>query len=171
MTTSSKIRLPIQLQQSVMSCLRENLQLANQRLNSQYLEPTIVYRKKGTIAGTAHLTEWMIQLNSLLLLENGQPFIEEVVPHELAHLLVFQHFGKVKPHGKEWQWMMKEILGKAPQRTHHFSVKNSQKITYNYKCACQIHQLSTIRHNRIKNNKLNYICKKCGSTLLPETPK
>jgi SprT protein len=47
----------------------------------------------------------------VLLLENQQAFIDEVVPHELAHLLVWKHFGRVAPHGKEWKWMMEAVLG------------------------------------------------------------
>jgi SprT protein len=50
----------------------------------------------------------------VLLLENQQAFIDEVVPHELAHLLVWKHFGRVAPHGKEWKWMMESVLGVPP---------------------------------------------------------
>ncbi|MWN90217.1 SprT family zinc-dependent metalloprotease [Gilliamella sp. Pra-s65] len=155
-------RIPIYLHNQVMACLRGHLLQANQRLHSQYRDPKIVYKTKGSIAGSALLTLWEIQLNSIMLLNNGTQFIEEVVPHELAHLLVFKEFGKVKPHGKEWKYIMSEILGKNPTTTHHFPV---QRNTYLYYCNCQQHHLTSIRHNKIQNNKTSYLCRKCGTML------
>jgi SprT protein len=104
-------RIPIALQQAVMRSLRENLAKANLKLGRHYPEPVLVYQQRGTSAGTAWLEKNEIRLNPVLLLENQQAFIDEVVPHELAHLLVWKHFGRVAPHGKEWKWMMESVLG------------------------------------------------------------
>ncbi len=93
-----------------MRSLREHLANANRKLERRYAEPTLVYQQRGTSAGTA-AGENEIRLNPVLLLENQREFIDEVVPHELAHLLVWQHFGRVAPHGKEWKWMMESVLG------------------------------------------------------------
>jgi SprT protein len=103
-------RIPIAIQQAVMRSLREHLAKANLKLERRYAEPTLVYQQRGTSAGTAWLEKNEIRLNPVLLLENQQEFIDEVVPHELAHLLVWQHFGRVAPHGKEWKWMMEACL-------------------------------------------------------------
>lgn len=43
------------------------------------------------------LESYEIRLNPVLMMENQQAFIDEVVPHELAHLLVWKHFGRVAP--------------------------------------------------------------------------
>ena len=91
-------RLPIALQQAVMRSLRHHLQLANEKLEGQYDEPKLVYQQRGTAAGTAWLEKWEIRINPVLLLENQQAFVDEVVPHELAHLLVWKTFGRVPPH-------------------------------------------------------------------------
>ncbi|WP_296210015.1 SprT family zinc-dependent metalloprotease [Gilliamella sp.] len=155
-------RIPIYLHNQTMACLRTHLMQANQRLHSQYKEPKIIYKPKGSIAGSAFLTRWEIQLNSIMLLDNGTQFIEEVVPHELAHLIVFKEFGKVKPHGKEWQYIISEILGKIPATTHRFPI---QRNTYLYYCNCQQHYLTSIKHNKIQNNKTSYLCRKCGTIL------
>ena len=88
-------RIPIALQQAVMRSLRENLAKANLKLGRHYPEPVLVYQQRGTSAGTAWLEKNEIRLNPVLLLENQQAFIDEVVPHELAHLLVWKHFGRV----------------------------------------------------------------------------
>lgn len=145
-----------------MACLRTQLIQANQFLATTYPEPTIVYKNKGSIAGSAFLSRWEIQLNSTMLRENQQAFIDEVVPHELAHLIVFKQFGRVKPHGKEWQYIMSEILGKKPKTTHEFNIIRND---YLYYCNCQNHHLTKIRHNKIQHNNIQYICRKCGSLL------
>ncbi|SUH13591.1 Protein sprT [Salmonella enterica subsp. enterica] len=110
-------RLPIAIQQAVMRRLRENLAQANLKLDRHYPEPKLVYTQRGTSAGTAWLESYEIRLNPVLLLENIDTFIAEVVPHELAHLLVWKHFGRKAPHGKEWKWMMESVLGVPARRT------------------------------------------------------
>lgn len=64
------------------------------------------------------------------MMENQQAFIDEVVPHELAHLLVWKHFGRVAPHGKEWKWMMEAVLGVPARRTHQFELESVRRNTF-----------------------------------------
>lgn len=161
------LRLPIATQQAVMRCLRHYLALANRHLETEYSEPKVTYRQRGTTAGTAHLTHWEIRLNAVLLVENGQQFIDDVVPHELAHLLVYRQFGRVSPHGNEWQWMMEKVLGVSATRTHCFDVMSVQGKTFTYICNCQTHQLTIRRHNKILRKESEYRCKHCGSLLKP----
>lgn len=164
-------RIPIALQQAVMRCLRDKMLLANQRLETDYPEPRITYRQRGTSAGTAWLQEWEIRINPVLLAENGQPFIDEVIPHELAHLLVYRHFGRAAPHGREWQWMMGDILEVAPRRTHRFAIASVAGRTFPYRCDCQLHQLTLRRHNRVMRGESEYRCRRCGKILhLQVTP-
>ena len=161
------LRLPIALQQAVMRALRENLLLANRQLEHDYPEPKLVYQQRGTAAGTAWLENWEIRLNPVLLLENQQAFIEEVVPHELAHLLTWKHFGRVPPHGKEWKWMMESVLGVPARRTHQFQIDSVRSRTFAYRCRCQQHQLTIRRHNRILRGESEYRCVQCGTLLQP----
>lgn len=155
-------RIPIYLHNQVLACLRTHLTQANNILNTNYKEPKVSYKPKGSVAGCAFLTRWEIQLNSIMLNENGEKFINEVVPHELAHLITFQKVGKVKPHGQEWQYIMSEIMKKEPKVTHNFNIKRNE---YVYICNCQEHYLSPIRHNKIRKNKTSYQCRKCGTIL------
>ncbi len=46
--------------------------------------------------------------------KNSEAFIEEVVPHELAHLLVWKHFGRVVPTWQRVEVMMESVLGFPP---------------------------------------------------------
>lgn len=161
----NKPRIPIALQQAVMRCLREKLQLARQHFAVEFPEPSIVYQQRGTSAGTAWLQSWEIRLNPVLLLENQQPFIDEVVPHELAHLLVFRQFGRVAPHGREWRWMMESVLLTPASRTHRFETASVQSKTFPYRCGCGQHQLTIRRHNRVLRGESEYRCRRCGEKL------
>ncbi|HEN3567361.1 SprT family zinc-dependent metalloprotease [Yersinia sp. HM-2024] len=161
----SSLRIPIALQQAVMRCLRHKLQLANQHLGTDYPEPKINYHQRGTSAGSAYLQSFEIRLNPVLLLENQQPFIDEVVPHELAHLLVYRQFGRVPPHGKEWRWMMEHVLQVPASRTHQFEVTSVRSKTFNYQCKCQQHALTIRRHNKVQRGESEYRCRECGEKL------
>ncbi|ACZ78460.1 SprT family zinc-dependent metalloprotease [Dickeya parazeae] len=158
-------RLPIALQQAVMRCLREKLQQANTVLGSDYPEPIINYQQRGSTAGSAWLKEWEIRLNPVLLLENQQSFIDEVVPHELAHLLVYARFGKTAPHGQQWRWMMESVLNVPARRTHQFVTASVQGKTFPYECACRRHELTVRRHNRVIKGESEYRCRSCGERL------
>ena len=144
--------------------------MANQFFGTDYPEPEITYQQRGTSAGSAYLQHWQIRLNPVLLQENQQPFIDEVVPHELAHLLVFRRFGRAPaPHGKEWRWMMEQVLGVSASRTHKFETASVQSKTYPYLCACQEHQLTVRRHNRVGAAIEHFLkSKKVGDALIQE---
>ncbi|ASG74564.1 SprT family zinc-dependent metalloprotease [Salmonella enterica] len=159
-------RLPIAIQQAVMRRLRENLAQANLKLDRHYPEPKLVYTQRGTSAGTAWLESYEIRLNPVLLIENADTFIAEVVPHELAHLLVWKHFGRKAPHGKEWKWMMESVLGVPARRTHQFELQSVRRTTFPYHCQCQQHQLTVRRHNRVVRGEAVYRCIRCGEPLV-----
>ncbi|WP_392559180.1 SprT family zinc-dependent metalloprotease [Orbus mooreae] len=159
-------RVPILLHNKVMSCLRSHLLIANQFFHCTFDEPQIFYRQKGSIAGCALLNKWQIQINLNMLLENSDDFINEVIPHELAHLITYKQFGRVKPHGKEWQSVMTQVFRLDAKRTHSFSLpKPTQQNRYHYHCQCQEHLLTKIRHNKIQHKQIQYCCKRCGEVL------
>lgn len=159
-------RVPIALVQSVMRTLREKLQQANKYLNTNYPEPALLYNQRGTIAGSAYYANWEIRINPTLLIENKQNFIEEVIPHELAHLLVSRHFGRVAPHGKEWKWMMETVLEVSAKRTHHFDITSVKTKTFNYRCQCKERHLLTLRrHNKVQRGETQYRCRQCQAIL------
>lgn len=130
--------------------------------------PIVSFNQRGRTAGSAHLQRWEIRLNPILLAENSDLFIKEVIPHEYAHLLTFALYGRVQPHGREWQMMMTEIMQLPATRTHCFNTENSVTRHYErftYYCLCQSHELTAIRHNRIQSRKARYFCKHCGESL------
>lgn len=153
-----------ELKMQVLRQLKRNLAQAESYFKRTFPMPSISYAVKGKKAGVAYLQTNEIRLNPVLLAENGAAFVEQVVPHELAHLLVFQLFGRVSPHGKEWKAMMEEVLG-VPAETYHCFDTASVEKQFPYQCACQTHQLSIRRHNAILRRQRTYLCKHCHQPL------
>lgn len=121
-------------------------------------------KQRGRAAGTAHLQKNELRFNLFMYQQDPTEFINTVVPHEVAHLIVFQIYGNsVKPHGREWQAVMKKVYGILPSRTHTFETP-PQKQPYIYRCSCQKHQFSKQRHSRAQKG-VEYICKGCKSNL------
>lgn len=155
-----------QLKMQIQRRLRDCLKMAELYFQRDFPMPTLSYDVRGLKAGVTYLQQYSIKLNRTLLLENPQQFIQQVVPHELAHLIVYQQFGRVKPHGAEWQAVMNKIFQLPADTCHQFDVSNVRGKTFAYQCQCQTHQLSIRRHNKIQQKSAVYFCKKCQSTLI-----
>lgn len=104
-----------------------------------------------------------LNFHPILYKENTNAFLDDVVPHEVSHLLVWALFGRVQPHGKEWQSIMIDVFGRKPDATHQFDVKRVTR-SFLYQCNCDSHALSTRRHNNISKGA-QYKCKKCNAVL------
>ncbi|QLB18585.1 SprT family zinc-dependent metalloprotease [Mannheimia granulomatis] len=153
-----------QLKMQVQRQLKRDLERANTYFNKTFIQPTVSYAVRGVKAGVAYLERNEVRFNPVLLQENGLEFVSQVVPHELAHILVYQHFGRVQSHGKEWKMMMETVLGVPAEIYHCFDVQSVQQ-QFSYQCACQTHQLSIRRHNAVMRNKRSYICRLCKTKL------
>ncbi|MGV6987440.1 SprT family zinc-dependent metalloprotease [Testudinibacter sp. P80/BLE/0925] len=151
--------------------LRSCLDLAERHFQHTFAMPQVNFKLCGVKAGVAYLQQNEIRLNRTLLLENSEEFLRQVVPHELAHLLVYQLFGRVQPHGKEWQMLMQQVFNLPADTCHQFDIQNVQGNTITYRCDCQTHQLSLRRHNNILRNNVRYHCRLCKGVLMKEEAK
>lgn len=142
---------------------------AETTLNRSFIRPDVSFALRGRSAGTAHLQQNRLRFNPVLLNENTQSFIDEVVPHEICHLLCYQLWGRVKPHGKEWQGLMQHLFQLMPRTTHSFDTASLTSNQINYYCACGIVPLGVRRHNKVQRGQTQYRCKKCLN-LLSATP-
>ncbi|UJF19055.1 SprT family zinc-dependent metalloprotease [Vibrio sp. SS-MA-C1-2] len=152
-------------QQHSLQKVEQCLGLVNQKLNLSLPMPNVQFNQRGKIAGTAHLQKWEIRLNPILLAENSTDFIKQVIPHEIAHLIAFHLYGRVRPHGHQWQSIMREIFQLEPKTTHNFDITSLQGKLFDYQCQCQQHQLTVRRHNSIQRQQRQYRCRQCGCEL------
>lgn len=153
------------LQQTVIAKVESCIHQANRHLNQHFPLPVVNFKQRGKIAGSARLQGWEVRFNPVLLAENPQAFLDEVIPHEVAHLVVFKLFGRVRPHGREWQGVMHNVFGVAPRTTHSFDISSVQGQTFIYRCQCSEHQMTVRRHNKIVRGQAVYHCRRCGSQL------
>jgi SprT protein len=97
-------------------------------------------------------------------------FLRETVPHEVAHVVTWLLYGKrARPHGREWQAVMRFFGFARPNRCHSFQTAGQsarRQRRWLYTCDCQHHQLSSTRHHRALQGQA-YVCRNCQSTLRP----
>lgn len=82
--------------------------------------PAIKYNARlKTTAGRAFLLEDYIDLSLPLLWEHGQPFLDEIVPHEFGHMVAWRMHG-AQGHCAHWNAVMSSI-GVKYSRCHNFT--------------------------------------------------
>ena len=154
------------VEQKIRDCVQKLMLRRIMNLDVLFVMPEIRYTVKGVVAGFAFCHSNMINFNWQLLKNNADEFIEQTVPHELAHILVFELFaGKRKPHGMEWRGIMRG-MGAIPKRTHNYEVAKCYTILRNfvYACKCQEYNFTIIRHRRAEKGT-KYSCRKCHTVL------
>ncbi|MEM5504196.1 SprT family zinc-dependent metalloprotease [Shewanella frigidimarina] len=168
-TQNTTVSNPLQLQ--ILAKVEADYLLAEQHFKRQFPRPNVHFSLRGKSAGTAHLQTNKLRFNPVLLAENHDIFINEVVPHEISHLLCFHLFGKVKPHGKEWQSVMLTTFKITPKTTHQLNTQSVSGQQFEYFCGCGSINLTIRRHNRIVRGQTQYRCRRCQQTLTSFNPK
>lgn len=163
--TANHAKSALQLQ--ILAKVESDYQHAEHHFKRVFPRPIVQFTLRGKSAGTAHLQTNRLRFNPVLLAENPQVFLSEVVPHEISHLLCYQLFGRVKPHGKEWQSIMVSTFKVAPKTTHQLNVQSVNGQQFDYFCGCGNTTLSIRRHNRVIRGQTQYRCRRCKQTLQP----
>jgi len=150
-------------QTNALNMVHKTMLKAEQVFGRSFTTPPVTFNLKGRTAG---IYRWnpvngfcSIRLNNILLKENEDVFIEQTVPHELAHHITRVLYGRVSPHGREWKSVMIR-LGVSPTRCHDYDVTNSQVrrgTRYVYSCdKCgKEHNITAYKHSRASR----YRCK------------
>ena len=152
------------------ACLHRRVEAAWQLCREVYPalpRPKVWLDLRGKSAGQAHFGRGGLRFNAQLYAENRQAFLVEVVPHEMAHWLVW-HLDdgpRLRPHGHEWQTVMRRLFGLVPSTTHRFDVARASPTPYRYACACRQHFFSLRRHRRVERGQA-YRCRQCAETLV-----
>jgi SprT protein len=162
------ILLSSSTQQLVIQKVEQCISHASSHFGQNFSLPTINFKQRGKIAGCARLQINELRFNPVLLYDNVDAFLEEVVPHEVCHLLTYKLFGKVRPHGNEWQSLMFELFGLKGQTYHQMDVSKVKGKSFSYQCKCGPIELGIRRHNKVLKGKQTYICKRCRSPLIAE---
>ncbi len=153
---------------SAVAAIEQNCKRAEDYFSVPFSMPDVNLDQRGKIAGSAHLQKNLIKLNRKLFMQNYDDFLKQVIPHEVAHIVCYQHFGRVKPHGVEWQSIMRSLFHLDAHVTHQFDVTDVGMQDFAYQCECNhLIMLSVVRHNKVKKGKQQYRCQKCKGVLTP----
>ncbi|MGE4534823.1 SprT-like domain-containing protein [Halomonas sp.] len=129
--------------------------------------PRVWLDLRGQSAGQAHFGRGGLRFNPVLYAENREAFLAEVVPHEMAHWLV-HHLAdgrRARPHGREWQTVMRRLFGLPPSTTHRFDTGRASPAPHRYACGCREHAFTPRRHALARQGR-RYRCRHCAETLV-----
>lgn len=152
----------VAMKDAVKTAVHHFIDMANEKYDMDMPYPTIMYKVRGTCGGKAHLREWAVNFNEGLLVDNLSEYLNQTVPHEVAHLVDFRKHGiqykrtRRGPvqvaHGATFYKIMRDF-GVKEKRTHSMDVskvKQTRKTTkYVYTCTCGAEvTLGAIRHKK-----------------------
>jgi len=159
----------IELKSQLLAVVSQCYDTAERALDRKFPVPDVLFNQRGKIAGCALLQKNTLKFHPLLFKQNQSHFLTHVVPHEVAHLLVWHLYGKTAPHGKEWQHIMVSVFNLPPHRTHQYDVDNIGIKSINYSCGCGSVPLTIRRHNKVLKGAI-YRCRTCLEDLRIKTP-
>lgn len=137
-------------------------------------QPELVFDLRGQNAGefVAHRRRYAgpcIRINRELLMRYPAQMIQQVVPHEVAHYVVWATARrKSLPHGPEWRAVM-AFFGKPAEVSHRMEVKPARRVRMlPFRCGClgeapRYSRVILKRHLR----GTRYYCRRCKERLLP----
>ncbi len=157
--------MSISNQQLVINAVQKCFEQATEHFSRDFRSPLITFSQRGKIAGCARLQVNELRFNPVLLEDNLSLFVEEVVPHEVSHLLAYVLYGRVRPHGKEWQGLMLTVFECLPKTYHKMDVTKVTGKSFAYHCPCGPVALSIRRHNKVQRGQQEYKCRTCGTKL------
>ncbi len=110
-----------------------------------------------------------IRYNPYIFSKYFEDSFTTTIPHEVAHYVTDIIYGlkNIKPHGEEWKAVMHAFDADASVTANYdlSGIPVSRQTLFTYQCDCREHQLSTIRHNKIKKRRYQYYCNYCKQTL------
>ncbi|HHJ15088.1 MAG TPA: metallopeptidase (SprT family) [Gammaproteobacteria bacterium] len=157
-----------QVRQATLACVARAAGL----FEREFVAPPVQFDLIGRAAGQYRVLrgDVSIRYNPFIFARYFEDNLNETVPHEVAHFVVDQLWGlrRVRAHGAEWQSVMR-ALGVEPRATARYDLTGlpgRRQRRFAYRCACNTHQLTTCRHNRVQRGKARYHCRRCGQPLV-----
>lgn len=160
-------------QNEVRECTRRYIQQAADYYQTPFQPIEVLFDLKGRAAGMYRRQgkrRW-IRYNPYIFAKYFADNLANTVPHEVAHYVADHLYGmkNIRPHGAEWRQVM-ELFDAPPEVTCRYNLEaipQRKMTTYNYRCDCTQHRLSSIRHNRLQRKQATYVCRKCRQPLRP----
>jgi SprT protein len=162
-----------EMKERVRAKVQECCRLASDHFGINFDMPEIRYNLRGVrTAGKAYPKRYGIGLHPKYLAAYTDHYIENTVPHEVAHLVSLIVHGKEKMHRKyherEWQDIML-MFGAEPVAKHSYNPAPVAPPSYlRYACECKDHYISPAMHRSILNGRAR-ICRKCRARIHPAT--
>ena len=167
--------LSIKQQQQVVDKTHGYIEQAADLFNIKNKAVEISFNLKGRAAGMYRVKRQKhhffgrqkreIRYNSFIFSKYFDDNFTTTIPHEVAHYICDVIYGlkNIKPHGKEWKGIM-QAFGANASVTANYDLSGiplKKQTLFTYQCDCREHQLSSIRHNKIKKHDYQYLCKTC----------
>jgi len=168
-------RVPAEIHKLVEDKTRECIRQVEEHYGRKFCMPEIKYTYKGAAAGFATYRTWSTTYQGDMLVQNiDNGFIEDTVPHEIAHLIDrevngIQYRGSRRSvHGPSWKAVLK-IMNGNDSRTHNYDMSTIQRklqMKYTYGCACGTshHFIGAKTHRKIQRG-MKIICKTCNQPM------
>lgn len=156
--------MPDQLHARVEACYLQ----AEAFFNRRFERPQVSLKLRGQKAGVAHLDQNLLRFNSVLYQQNREHFLKQTVAHEVAHLVAHQMFGgRIRPHGEEWQLIMRGVYELTPDRCHTYEIARRPVNRFIYRCRCEGQDFSfTAQRHALVSRGRRYFCRRCRATLV-----
>ena len=151
--------------QELIDCTKTWIDLAGEVYGREFRMPHVSIDLSGVCAGRACYANWTVKFNLELYRRNKDDFSNRTVPHEVAHLIAYTLNGgmRPKPHGYEWQSVMRKLGIKDITRCHSYDVAgliNRRPRPYVYACGCTEHHVTSNIHSKIQAGQ-ERVCRKC----------
>ncbi|WP_110686849.1 SprT-like domain-containing protein [Salinicola aestuarinus] len=169
--TSDAAELEALDETALRNCLMARVEAAwrlAREVHPELPRPHVWFDLRGRSAGQAHYGRGGLRFNTVLLADNRRVFFDEIVAHEMAHWLVFhlKEGRRARPHGREWQRVMRDLFGVAPNVTHRLDVSQASPQPYLYRCHCDTRHAFTSRRHAMARRGSRYACRRCGAPLV-----
>ena len=144
-------------------------QKAEAHFGRKFSRPIHQYDLRGTTSGQANYLG-ILRWNMDIYVPNKEVYLTRTVPHEVAHLVSYAVYGHAgHGHRKHWKNIMFNVMGLEPKRCHNYTegVKKSRVVErdWAYECSCRVHNISTVKHNKMLRGKTIYHCVHCNEDL------
>ena len=158
MTTTQSIKSAIE------ASVQHHIDMANEKMGLSLSYPEVRYNVRGTCGGKACGSLWYVDFNMGLIVDNMSEYLNQVVPHEVAHLVVhavhgveYKHTrrGLVRvSHGKNFYRVMR-MFGVEETRCHNMDTskvkqtRNTKKFAVKCTGCGADFTVGTVRKNKM----------------------